>query len=200
VRGRFIAIEGGEGSGKSTQAARLASTRGALLTREPGGTHIGRAIRALVLDGGDAVLADRAEALLLAADRAQHVAEVVEPALAAGRDVVTDRFAGSTFAYQGYGRGLPLDELHRLSEWATAGLSPDVIVLIEVPDDVAKQRMARALDRVERAGGEFHRRVAEGFRALAKDDPDRWVVVDGVGTEDEVAQRITAAVAAKLRR
>jgi dTMP kinase len=197
-RGHLIAFEGGEGSGKSTQAARLATARGALLTREPGGTEVGRRIRDIVLDPGVATLADRAEALLVAADRAQHVAEVIEPALAAGRDVITDRFAGSTLAYQGYGRGLPLDELETLSRWATGGLAADLVVLLAVPPEVARARMQRDLDRVEQAGDGFHDRVVGGFVALAADQPHRWVVVDGEGTEDEVAQRVLDAVATRL--
>jgi dTMP kinase len=198
VRGHLIAFEGGEGSGKSTQAARLAAARGALLTREPGGTEVGRRIRDLVLDPGVASLSDRAEALLIAADRAQHVAEVIEPALVAGRDVVTDRFAGSTLAYQGHGRGLAIAELTMLSTWAAAGLEADVVVLLDVPTDVARARLSRDLDRVEQAGDGFHDRVVAGFLALAAADPHRWVVVDGSGTEDEVAARVQDAVAAKL--
>src|SRR5262245_21957818 len=117
MTGRFIAFEGGEGSGKSTQAARLASALGALLTHEPGGTPVGALIRSLVLDTSVGELEARAEALLVAADRAQHVSAVVRPALAAGRDVVSDRYAGSSLAYQGYGRHLPLPEVRWLSDW-----------------------------------------------------------------------------------
>lgn len=188
---RFIAFEGGEGSGKSTQARLLAEALGAVLTHEPGGTELGRRIRSLVLDpdGGHAV-DRRAEALLMAADRAQHVAEVIRPALDAGRDVVSDRFSGSTLAYQGYGRGLDLDDLAWLSRWASGGLEPDLIVLLDLPREVALGRLAGDPDRMESAGQAFHDRVADGYRELAADNPGRWVVVDGTGTVDEVAARV----------
>jgi len=202
-RGRLIAFEGGEGTGKSTQAARLAADLGAVLTREPGGTEAGRRIRAIVLDPGLAGLDARAEALLLLADRAQHVAEVVRPALDRGADVVTDRFCGSTLAYQGWGRGLDARELDRLSAWATGGLEPDLVVLLEVAPEEAGARLDRVPDRMELAGDGFHHRVADGYRALAEASPERWVVVDGSGTVDEVAARVRAVVdawTASLRR
>jgi dTMP kinase len=189
-------FEGGEGSGKSTQASRLAARLGAVLTREPGGTDIGRRIRALVLDpAAGSALGMRAEALLLAADRAQHVAEVVRPALEQGVDVVSDRFTGSTLAYQGFGRGLPLEELVLLSSWATGGLEADVVILLDVPAHVAATRMKPEADRMEAAGGAFHRRVAEGYRALAAADPARWRVVDGSGSVEEVESLVLKALA-----
>jgi dTMP kinase len=194
VTGRFVAFEGGEGSGKSTQAARLAGRLGAVLTHEPGGTAIGTAVRALLLDPATTGLDPRAEALLMAADRAQHVAEVVAPALAEGRDVVTDRFAGSSLAYQGHGRGLSVDEVEHLSRWAAAGTWPDLVVLLTVPAEVSAARTGGARDRLEAAGEAFHRRVAEGFLALAASDPDRWVVLDGTAPEDEVEAAVWAAV------
>ncbi|HVM02088.1 MAG TPA: dTMP kinase, partial [Acidimicrobiales bacterium] len=190
---RLIAFEGGEACGKSTQAALLASRLGAVLTREPGGTAVGERVRAVLLDRSVAGLDARAEALLMAAARAQHVAEVVRPALAAGRDVVTDRFSHSSLAYQGFGRGLPVDEVRRLSEWATGGLWPDVVVLLDLPAGEADARRGRP-DRFEAEGAEFHRRVEAGFRALAAADPARWRVVDGTGTIDEVAARVWEAV------
>jgi dTMP kinase len=167
----------------------------ALLTHEPGGTEIGRRIRALVLDPGATDLAVRTEALLMAADRAQHVAEVIAPALQQGRDVVTDRFSGSTLAYQGFGRGLPLDELTELSQWAAGGLEPDLVVLLDVPASVAASRRCGSADRMEAAGDAFHARVVEGYRWLAAADPARWIVVDGTGSVDDVAARVHAAVA-----
>ena len=190
-RGRLIALEGGEGAGKSTQAARLAARLGAVLTREPGGTDLGEAIRGLLLDPGR-VLDARTEALLMAAARAQHVAEVIRPALAAGRDVVTDRFVGSSLAYQGFGRGLPIDEVRALSSFATDGVEADVVVLLD-----GVSRPCGEPDRLEAAGDEFHRRVLDGFARLAADDPARWIVVDGSGTVDEVAERVWAAVSAR---
>ena len=199
TRGRFIAFEGGEACGKSTQAALLATSLDAVLTREPGGTTIGAAIRSLVLDPATVGLDRRAEALLMAADRAQHVAEVVEPALAAGRHVVTDRFAGSSIAYQGGGRGLPSDEVRRLSEWATDGVWPDLIVLLDVPAAVAARRLDRDLDRMESEPAAFHAAVAESFRTQAAAEPDRWVVLDGTGTIEQVAAAVDAAVRDRLR-
>ncbi|HEX2272738.1 MAG TPA: dTMP kinase [Acidimicrobiales bacterium] len=197
-RGRLIAFEGGEASGKSTQARLLAARMGAVLTREPGATELGRRIRDLVLGPGAAEAHPRAEALLMVADRAQHVHEVVGPALARGEDVVTDRFSASTLAYQGFGHGLDVADLAWLSGWAAQGLEPDVVVLLDVPAPVAHARQrGRRLDRMEASGDAFHQRVREGYLALAAAAPDRWVVVDGAGTEEEVAAQVWAAVAAR---
>jgi dTMP kinase len=196
TRGRFIAFEGGEASGKSTQAARFAARRDALLTREPGGTALGERVRALFLDPATGDVDARAEALLVAAARAQHVAEVIEPALAAGRDVVTDRFTGSSLAYQGHGRGLPLDEVRRLSHFAGDGLEPDLYVLLEVPPDVAAARLGADRDRMESAGDAFHERVRLGYADLAA--TEGWVVVDGSGTPDEVEALVWGAVSSRL--
>src|SRR5438874_8341588 len=140
-RGRLVVFEGGEASGKSTQAARLAADLGAVLTREPGGTEIGKRIRELVLDPGASAMAPATEALLMAADRAQHVADVIEPALAAGQDVVTDRYVPSSLAYQGYGRGLDVEQLWRLSMEFAGALPVDLVVLLEVPPTVAAARL-----------------------------------------------------------
>ena len=166
-----------------------------MLTREPGGTEWGRRIRSIVLDADVATPLDaRAEALLMAADRAQHVAEVIRPALERGVDVVSDRFTGSTLAYQGFARGLAVPELARLSTWATGGLEPDVVILLDVPEAVAATRMKPEADRMEAAGPDFHRRVAEGYLALAAGDPGRWRVVDGSGSVHEVEALVTAAL------
>lgn len=194
----FVAFEGGEGTGKSTQARLLAARLGpsCVLTREPGGTELGAAVRALVLGQGFDVDA-RAEALLMAADRAQHVASVVAPALAEGRDVVTDRYIGSSLAYQGIGRGLGVDAVRAISEFATGGLWPDAVVLLTVPPDVRDARLrarGAGADRMEAAGDDFHARVEAGFLSLAAADPARWVVVDGTGTETDVAEQVWKAV------
>jgi dTMP kinase len=191
-------FEGGEGSGKSTQARRLADRLDALLTVEPGGTPTGAALRAMLLDPATGALDARAEALLMAADRADHVATVIRPALEAGTDVVCDRYAHSSIAYQGHGRGLDPDEVARLSDWASGGLWPDVVVLLTVADETAASRLGSELDRFEREGSGFHDRVRAGFDAMAAADPDRWVVIDGVGTVDEVAARVADAVEARL--
>jgi dTMP kinase len=196
VTGRFIALEGGEGSGKSTQAKLLADALGALATFEPGDTALGVGIRAVLLDPATASLDDRAEALLMAADRAQHVAEVIRPALARGRHVVCDRYFGSSVAYQGYGRGLSTDWIATLSAWATDGLMPDLTVLLDVPADVAAARASGKPDRFESAGDAFHQRVLDGYRALAADPS--WVIVDGAGPVDEVAVAVRAVVRDRL--
>jgi dTMP kinase len=196
--GRLIVLEGGEGSGKSTQAALLADALGAVATREPGGTPTGEAVRSLLLDPDLPVVTARAEVLLLLAARAQHVESVIAPALAAGRDVVCDRFSGSTLAYQGWGRGLPIEELASMSRWAAGGLEPDLVILLAVPPGVAAARVAArpgGVDRVEGEDGAFFRRVAEGFAALAAADP-RWRVVPGDGPVEVVARTVLAEVAA----
>jgi dTMP kinase len=190
-QGRLIAFEGGEACGKSTQAARLAQRLGALLTREPGGTELGHGLRQMLLHGGD--IDPRTETLMMLADRAHHVETVVMPALLGGREVVTDRFSHSTLAYQGYGRGLDIDDLRRMCSWASRGLWPDVVVLLTVPADVALARSVEGPDRLEAAGADFHRRVGEAFTAMAKEDASRWLVIDGVGTVDEVSARIDVA-------
>ncbi|HET8930741.1 MAG TPA: dTMP kinase [Acidimicrobiales bacterium] len=198
ARGRFIVFEGGEASGKSTQASLLAERLGAVSTREPGGTALGERLRALLLDPATGDLDARTELLLMAAARAEHVARVIAPALASGRDVVCDRFSASSVAYQAYGRGLGPDEVADVSRWATAGLEPDLIVLLQVDDDTRASRLGRHRDRLEAAGGAFHSRVAEGFRALAAADPDRWVVLDGGEQVDQIAAVVAATVHARL--
>ena len=190
MSGRFIAFEGGEGSGKSTQAARLAARLGALLTHEPGDTPLGAKVRSLLLDVDGIEITPRAEALLMAADRAQHVAELVRPALAVGRTVVTDRYIGSSVAYQGFGRQLDPHEVANLSAWATDELRPDLVLLLEVPLSVSRQRTGGPRDRLEGAGAEFHRRVHDGFLEQATVDSERWAVVDGTLPEDAVAAAI----------
>jgi dTMP kinase len=199
VRGRFIVFEGGEACGKSTQSRLLADALDAVATREPGGTPIGARLRELLLDPATVDLEPRAEALLMAADRAQHLGEVVRPALEAGRHVVADRSAFSSMAYQGYGRGLPLDEVRHLSDWAAEGVWPDLVVLLEVPVAVAAERLGSSLDRMERLGDDFHRRVAGGFRTMAVADPQRWVVLDGGRSVDEVAAAVRAVVRERLQ-
>ncbi len=189
ARGHFIAFEGWEASGKSTQAELLAARIGAVLTREPGGTELGRLVRAMLLGDGP-VPTSRAEALLFAADRAQHTDEVVEPTLRAGRHVVTDRSYGSTLAYQGHGRGQSVEQLMALVDFATAGILPDLIVLLDVPLDMADVRLGGERDRLESEAAEFGQRVRDGFFQLAGADPDRWVIVDGVGDVDDVAARV----------
>ncbi|MFZ4720708.1 MAG: dTMP kinase [Ilumatobacteraceae bacterium] len=198
-RGRYIAFEGAEASGKSTHAARLADAIGAVLTRETGGTDIGRRIREILHDTGNTHLSHRSEALLAAADRAQHLHELVGPALDGGRHVVSDRTVYSTLAYQGYGRGLDLDEIRRINDWAIEGRWPELVILLDVPEELVASRMrTRQLDRFEQEDPGFHRRVRDGFRAMAAAEPDRWVVVDGTPDKDTVARTIRTVIADRL--
>lgn len=195
----YIAFEGAEACGKSTHAARLAEHLDAVLTRETGGTAIGRRLREILHDTSVTDLDDHAETLIVAADRAQHLAEVVRPALAAGRHVVSDRSVYSTLAYQGYGRGLPLDQVRMINEWAIGDTWPDLVILLTVPAAVTARRMAkRDRDRFELAGDDFHGRVDRGFATMAADDPDRWVVIDASGTSETVTAAIDAAVRDRL--
>jgi dTMP kinase len=200
----LIAFEGGEGTGKSTQARLLAERLGpqAVFTFQPGATAIGAALRRVVLDPATVGLDARAEALLYAADRAQHVAEVIRPALAEGRTVITDRYTHSSVAYQGIGRGLGADDVAAVSAFATHGLLPDLVVLLVVPSSVRDERLAArgGRDRLESAGDDFHARVEAGFLDLAGADPDRWVVVDGDAPVDDVAARVWSALGPRLRR
>jgi len=198
VRGRFIVLEGGEGCGKSTQTELLAAHLGAEATREPGGTEIGERIRAILLDRRLGRLDPRAELMLLLAARAEHVTERIRPWLDAGRDVVCDRFSGSTLAYQGYGRGLPLDEITAANDLCCAGLAPDLVILLDLPIADGAARREQPDDRFEKEDGAFFARVAEGFCELALADPEHWVVVDASGTREEVADRVRAVVAARL--
>ncbi len=201
VRGVFITIEGGEGTGKSTQVARLAELlRDAGLSvtvvREPGGTRVGEAVREILLDRVHAGLDARAELMLYEASRAQLVREVLMPALVAGGVVVCDRFTDSTTAYQGYGRGLPLYEVASLNRFATTGLEPDLTIVLDL--DVV-EGLGRAVgpggaDRLEAEEIEFHERVRDGFHRIAAEEPARVRVLEAVGTVDEVAARIREVV------
>ena len=202
ARGRLIALEGIDGCGKSTQARALAEALGARLTFEPGATPVGARLRELLLAPDAPPPSPRAEALLMAADRAEHVARLLEPALAAGEWVVSDRYAGSTIAYQGYGQGLDPAALDELVRWATDGLAADLSILVDVGVDVAAVRLAAAgrsgTDRIERLGPDFTARVREGFLAQAAGDPDRWLVVDGTADVVAVAAHIVASVRERL--
>jgi dTMP kinase len=196
----YVAFEGAEGCGKSTQAALLADHLDALLTRETGGTAVGQRLRAILHDVDVVDLDDRAEALITAADRAQHIARVVRPTLDAGRSVVSDRSVHTTLAYQGYGRGLDLVEIRRINDWAIGGLWPTLVVLLDAPPDVLAGRMrGRTLDRFERAGDAFHERVLEGYRAMAAADPKRWIVIGAEGDRDKIAAEIRDAVEERSR-
>lgn len=199
--GLFITFEGLDGSGKSTQITLLAEAlreRGydVLTTREPGGTDLGEAVRAILLDAAHRRMTPRAEALLYSAARAQLVHEVVRPALAAGRIVLCDRYVDSSLAYQGYGRGLVIEDVLTLNMWATDCLFPDLTIalLLEEPDRVARVEHGATPDRLEAEDAEFFGRVAAGYRRLAADHRHRIRVVDAAGTVDEVQARVRAAV------
>lgn len=196
--GRFIVFEGGDGSGKSTQARLLAERLGAVLTREPGGTAVGAKIRSIVLDPALIEIAHRTEALLMAADRAQHVAELIRPALDAGRHVVSDRHVASSLAYQGVGRGLGVEVIAAVNEFAVGEVRADLVILLEADPDAARGRLGDDLDRIEHAGSNLANVVSATYRSLAAADPDLWVVIDATGTVDEVAHRVSAAVAERL--
>jgi len=197
TRGRLIALEGIDGCGKSTQARLLAERLGAVSTFEPGATPLGGALRGLVLGRDGAPVSPRTEALLMAADRAQHVAEVIAPALEAGDWVVTDRYSASTLAYQGFGRGLDRRALEGLVEWATGGIRPDLTVLFDLPVEVAAARRrgtGDGEDRMEAEGSAFQRRVADGYLALAAERADPWLVVDATESLETVADAVWDAV------
>ncbi|MEY4633931.1 MAG: thymidylate kinase, partial [Actinomycetota bacterium] len=170
----YIALEGLEGCGKSTHAKRLGEHLNAVITREPGGTRIGSLLRGILADVENTDLAPRTEALLMAADRAQHMAEVVQPALDRGQHVVSDRSIYSTLAYQGYGRRLGTPDLLSISTWALNGRLPDLVVFISVPTPILNERLAkRNLDRFEREGADFFARINDGFTEIREADPDR---------------------------
>jgi dTMP kinase len=202
--GVFVAFEGGEGSGKSTQIELLATAlrnegRPVTVTHEPGATPVGTQIRRLVLHDDDPI-APRAEALLFAADRAQHVDTVIRPALDAGQVVLTDRYVDSSLAYQGVGRKLTVEEVQRVSRWATGGLQPDLTVLLDLP---AAEGLRRATgrtgaDKLEAESIEFHEQVRGAFRALAEADPRRYMVVDARLAPEEISALVLARVKALL--
>lgn len=202
MAGRFITLEGPEGAGKTLQAQRLVGALEGLghrarLTREPGGTELGEQIRSIVLAGSDGAggIDARADALLFNAARAQLVSEVIKPALAAGEVVVCARFADSTLAYQGYGAGLPIDELRAVAVVATGGLAPDLTILLDVSPEVGLARKADdTRNRFEAAFDlDFHRRVRDGFLELALGEPGRWRVIDAERDADAVFADVLGA-------
>jgi dTMP kinase len=197
--GVFLAFEGGEGAGKSTQTRLLAiwlreQGYDVVTTHEPGATKIGLRLRALLLDTAHAGLAPRAEALMYAADRAEHVQDVILPALERGAVVVTDRYTDSSLAYQGAGRQLPVSEIAGLNRWATGGLSPDLTILLDMPTVTGLSRRLSSADRLESEPVEFHERVRSGFLSLAAAEPGRYVVVDADRSESEISRDIQLRV------
>ena len=224
VTGRLIVFEGIDGSGKSTQIRRLgerldfnvdqpeqlfldfehdrygghAERLDVEATFQFGATDVGKDIRSILLDQDNDDLDDRTEALLIIADKAQHVREIVRPALDGGQTVISDRYCASTLAYQGYGRGLDLQLLNEMMRFATQGLEPDLTLLLDIDVATALERLGDQRDRIEGAGTEFYMRVREGYRELAKQHRDSWAVIDANGTVDEVGDRVAAKVDAWL--
>jgi dTMP kinase len=198
--GKFLVLEGGDATGKTTQTARLAARlraegREVLATFEPGGTDLGSSLRQLLLDG-TATVEPEAEALLMAADRAQHVLEVVRPALARGDWVVSDRFVPSSLAYQGVGRGLGVPAIEIVNGIATGGLEPDLVIVLDLAPDVATQRFGAARDRLEEEDDAFRLAVHEAYRDLA--GTRGWVLLDAAGAVEEVGDQIWAIVTEHL--
>ena len=204
--GLFVAFEGGDGAGKSTQARLLAQALRAaghevLLTREPGGTEIGEKLRALVLEHGHGEIDARTEALLFAAARAAHVAQAIRPALARGAVVITDRYIGSSIVYQGVGRALGQETVRSLNEWATEGLWPDLTVLLDVDESEGRSRRTAgdaAEDRLESEPDAFHRQVRTAFLDLAAGRPEAALVLDAARAPEDLAREILAEVEARL--
>ena len=197
--GLFIALEGGEGAGKTTQARMLAiwlREQGfdVITTREPGATKVGMRLRALLLDTTHTGMSPRAEALMYAADRAEHVAEVISPALERGGVIITDRYTDSSLAYQGAARGLRTEDVAWLSHWATDGLVPDLTILLDLPPQAGLGRRTRSADRLEAEPTEFHDRVRAGFLSLARQDPQRYLVLDATRSAAELTQEIQERV------
>lgn len=205
--GYFLAIEGIEGSGKTTQVARLeqaarSSGRNTVVTKEPGGTPLGNRIRAILLDPQEEGMDPLTELFLYAASRRQHVVELIRPSLERGALVICDRFTDATLAYQGFGRMLDLDRLRQVNEWATDGIRPDLTVILDLGEseglDRARSRNVeknlQAESRLEGEDVRFHRRVREGYLALAEAEPERYAVVDASGSADEVLARLIATL------
>jgi dTMP kinase len=211
TRAPFLVFEGVEGSGKTTQATRLGRHLrdlgyNHLLTKEPGGTALGERIRAILLDPSEEGMDPLSELLLYAASRRQHVVDLIQPSVDRGIIVICDRFTDATLAYQGYGRLLDIDLLRQLNDWVTGGLAPDLTVILDLPEEEglnrAKERnLERDLHLESRLEGEdlrFHRRVREGYLALAEETPERYAVVSATGSVDEVFERILAVLAERM--
>lgn len=198
MSGLFIVFEGGDGVGKSTQVDRLVSWlaeqgRGHVVTRQPGGTAVGAELRQLVLHHRDSDISPRAEALIYAADKAQHVDEVIRPALARGDVVVSDRYVDSMIAYQGAGRDLAVQDVTWLTDWATGGLRPDLTIVLDAEPADAVAAIADK-DRLEGAGEDFHQRARRHFLLLASQDPGRYLVLDARRSRDELSAEITERI------
>ena len=201
-RGLFITFEGTDGAGKTTQIQRLSTELrqtgyDICLTREPGGTPISEQIRDMLLNPDHGEMAATTELLLYAASRAQHVSEIIKPALESGKIVISSRFADAMVVYQGYGRGLDLERINRLNRIATDGVTPDVTFVLDLPVEIGLQRVQKSrggLDRLEREKIDFHQRLRDGYRALAEQDPQRLKLVDAQASPEHVYAQIQGAV------
>lgn len=206
MRGWFITFEGPDGSGKTTQLRLMApwlASQGIplVITREPGGTPVGERIREILHDCQHTEMTSEAEILLYSASRAQHVGEIIRPAVAAGKVVLCDRFYDSTYAYQGYGRGLSLPAIRQITAFATQGLVPDLTLYLDVPPEIGisrREASGEALNRLDREALAFHRRVREGYQALIKAEPARWHFIDATGTPDTIQATLREIVMATL--
>lgn len=207
-RGLFITFEGTDGTGKTTQIQRLSADLrrdgyDVCLTREPGGTSISEQIRDMLLNPDHSEMAATTELLLYAASRAQHVSEVIKPALKAGKIVISSRFADATVVYQGYGRGLDLERINRLNRIATDGVMPDVTFVLDLPVEIGLQRVQKrrgGLDRLEREKIEFHRRLREGYQIIAKQEPQRLKIIDAQVSLEQVYVQIQQAIQPLLQQ
>jgi dTMP kinase len=202
TNGLFIALEGGEGAGKSTQAALLVEWlkeqgQQVLLTREPGATDLGKTLRQIVLDPATGEISHRAEALLYAADKADHVDSVIKPALQAGAVVITDRYVDSALAYQGSGRDLDSSDVERVNRWATDDLRPNLTILLDLPPKSGLSRFEER-DRIEAQSADFHQRVRTAFLELAAAEPQHYLVVDATGDRQQIAVQIQSRLAPLL--
>lgn len=206
MRGWFITFEGPDGSGKTTQLQHLAPwlvSQGltVVTTREPGGTRVGERIRDVLHDCAHTEMTAEAEILLYSASRAQLVGELIRPAIAAGNVVLCDRFYDSTFAYQGYGRGLSLADLREITHFATQGLTPDLTLYLDVPPEIGLQRReasGEALNRLDREALDFHHRVRAGYLELIEANPARWRRIDATGTPEEIQTALREIVMAAI--
>jgi dTMP kinase len=207
-RGLFITFEGTDGAGKTTQIQRLAADLrktgyDVCLTREPGGTPISEQIRDMLLNPDHSEMTATTELLLYAASRAQHVSEVIKPALEAGKVVISSRFADAMVVYQGYGRGLDLERINHLNRIATDGVTPDATFVLDLPVEVGLRRVQNSrggLDRLEREKIEFHRRLREGYQTLAKQEPQRIKIIDAQVNPEQVYAQIQAAIQPLLQK
>lgn len=201
--GFFVVFEGGDGAGKSTQVKQLTEkltklNETVVITREPGGTELGKKIREILLDQNEFEVSPRMEALLFAADRSINMSQIIKPALEKGNVVIADRHIDSSIAYQGVGRGLGAQTIEEISRWAVQGIVPDLTVLLDVDANTGQSRL-QTKDRLDRESTDFHTKVNQAFRDLAKADPDRYIVIDAAKPVEEISDLVFNAYKAKRK-